>query len=128
MQNSPKRRKLGIFADGDRYRAGSELSASTCKEPAVRQVNSEEVWKDRPDKGKLKKLLCGTATVEVSEMRHFQASNELEVLRKALLEDGYLLVRGLLDRKQVLNARHYILGILGDNGFLNTDHPINVCL
>lgn len=51
-------------------------------------------------------------------------SNE-ESLRQRMAEDGYLLIRALHDRQQVLDARTHILNELHDRGMLASGYPID---
>ncbi|QHW34766.1 phytanoyl-CoA dioxygenase family protein [Paenibacillus rhizovicinus] len=47
--------------------------------------------------------------------------NDFDALRNRILEDGYLLIRGLHDRDEVLNARHAILQKMQKMGKLDRD-------
>src|SRR5437899_1599430 len=45
-------------------------------------------------------------------------------LRRRIGEDGYLLLRGILDREEVLDARRFIMEKLSERGELDPNCPI----
>jgi ectoine hydroxylase-related dioxygenase (phytanoyl-CoA dioxygenase family) len=73
-------------------------------------------------------LTMGTQTVdyggpELGELRD-SGGESPEEQRRRLAEDGYLLLRGLHDREQVLAARRGMLEVLRDEGRLDPDAPL----
>jgi hypothetical protein len=55
----------------------------------------------------------------------FFAPDETETLRAQLDNDGYLLLRGLLDVEEVLAVRRYLLADLSSKGYLDPTHPLD---
>jgi ectoine hydroxylase-related dioxygenase (phytanoyl-CoA dioxygenase family) len=50
--------------------------------------------------------------------------SDVEALRARMEEDGYLLIRGLFDREDVLAARRQMVEVLDREGALDRDHPL----
>src|SRR5262245_36948361 len=50
--------------------------------------------------------------------------NNADGLRRRMEEDGYLLLRGYLDREVVQNARQELLRKLASVGEIDTSHPL----
>lgn len=48
---------------------------------------------------------------------------DADALRARLDEDGYLLLRGLLEKDQVLDARRQIVEVMAEKGMLDPSHP-----
>lgn len=78
----------------------------------------------------MKKVMMGKCEFEldgkyITEMRD---SNDIlgdtEALRKRMQEDGYLLIRGLHNREEVLDARMEALQILHERGKLDPNYPL----
>lgn len=63
-----------------------------------------------------------------NRLGYLREANELlgnaDLLRQRMAEDGYLLLRGLLNRDQVLAARRDTLEQLADQGQLDPDAPL----
>lgn len=57
-------------------------------------------------------------------MHENSPNDDIETLRNRLLDDGFLLIRGLHDRQEVLAARHDILQLMADAGELNPSAPL----
>lgn len=62
------------------------------------------------------------------ELRELQESNQLledpTALRERMAEDGYLFIRGLIDREKVLSARRTILEHMDEQRTLSPNQPI----
>src|SRR5437868_4575472 len=72
--------------------------------------------------GKREMELPGKYLGELREATHLQADSE--ALHARMEEDGYLLLRGLYDRDDVLAARQQLVEVLAREGALHPDHPI----
>ncbi|MFD9628963.1 phytanoyl-CoA dioxygenase family protein [Peribacillus muralis] len=78
------------------------------------------------------KVQMGKYELEMNSeyLTELRSSNDIlgdwEALRIRLKEDGYLLIRGFHDRKQVFDARHNILEKLQELGRLNSDAPLEL--
>jgi hypothetical protein len=59
---------------------------------------------------------------ELREATHLL--DDVPALHQRLQEDGYLLLRGLLDRAEVIEARRSVLQRLWDQGVLDTTYPL----
>ena len=63
-----------------------------------------------------------------AELRELRESNDIlddaVALRARMAEDGYLLIRGLIDRDKVLAARSRILQHMDEQGTLSPDQPV----
>jgi hypothetical protein len=86
--------------------------------------------KDRDEQGDGMKLKIGKQELDypgkyLGTLREAtELQSETEALRSRLDEDGYLLIRGLLDKDLVLEARRQILEILERDGALNPAAPL----
>ena len=60
--------------------------------------------------------------------RSDDAAGDVEELRHRMEEDGYLFLPGLLDRDQVLAARHTVAERFAAEGMLAEGHPIDDCI
>jgi len=73
-----------------------------------------------------------TQTVDLPPMQELRASNDLldepERLRERLAEDGYVLLRGVLDADAIADARRAFLEVLAEGGYVasadDTEHPV----
>lgn len=78
----------------------------------------------------MKKVMIGKCEFEldgkyVTQMRDSNdILDDVEALRERMQEDGYLLIRGLHDRNEVLEARSEALHILNAKGKLDPNYPV----
>ncbi len=54
--------------------------------------------------------------------------NDADALRRRIAEDGYLLMRGLLDREEVIAARRTVADRLASDGLLDRSAPLFDCI
>ncbi|KAI8822107.1 uncharacterized protein EV422DRAFT_417266 [Fimicolochytrium jonesii] len=65
---------------------------------------------------------AGGGSVIASQMRPTPPDSSVDILRSNFENDGYLYVKGYLDRRDVLKARQRILSDMRGNGFVGSHH------
>lgn len=98
------------------------------------EESGEEGGEDNKDDGGVKhgenakafKILAGTGVITVYPMLEIvhKLKYDIDQYRETLKREGYLLLRGVLDRKDVLTARHVILSELDGAGFLKSEKSL----
>lgn len=64
-------------------------------------------------------------SVELGELRDSNSKlGDYDALQKRLDGDGYLLLRGFLDRDEILKVRNLLLSYMGDRGALTPGRPV----